>query len=61
MLNSRLPNIITKGHEYVANAVTVVTLAFVTFAFVFVARACGAVDDGDLKSENENKHEVSWL
>ena len=39
--------------------VTVVTLSFVTLAFVLVARACGAGDDGDLKSENENKHEVT--
>ena len=32
-----------------------------TLAFVFVSRAFGAGDDEDLKSEIENKHEVSCL
>ena len=30
-------------------------------SFVFVSRAFGAGDDEDLKSENEHKHEVSYL
>lgn len=36
-------------------------LVVLTLAFVFVSRAFGAGDDKDLKSEHENKHEVSWI
>ena len=36
-------------------------LSVLTLAFVFVSRAFAAGDDEDLKSENENKHEVSCL